>query len=324
MVLRKWNSGQTFPISFRFFITITMTIFEWEKKENLLDAAAFNEPLREMLIATTNRIDREWPVTLGDPHGRLPFLWFVSLAHWTFRATIYLLADKPEDPKRMLEFAIVVPPINRTIVDMVFNVIFILDDYGNRLCWYLTSGCREVTEQVERFKLHYGNDPEWTKWLHDYEEGSKGHFMIRDLLCHNAVSPPTRWFPHPGAMISKGRKISFKNEASKNFLEYLDAWYYRVLSSSSHSHWHGLAERAVQIHRMESTSEDDRKFALKYKSDCIMQQVTLILCLLSELILFTKFDGKSQLAYLWGILTQYWGLADEIYSMRYKSVLTEE
>jgi hypothetical protein len=300
-----------------------VTTFEWEKKENILDAATVQEPLLQLLIATKNRIDREWPPILGDQHCKLPFLWSVSLTYWTFKATLYLLADKPEDPKRKLEFAIVVPPLNRTILDMVFNVIFILDDYRDRLCWYITSGCREVTDQVERFKFRYANDPEWTKWLHDYEEASKAHFAIRDLVCGNATPPPSSPFPLPGAMISKKRKIRFNNEGSRDFLEYLNAWYYRTLSSASHSHWQGLGERATQIFRMESASESDRKIALKYKSDCLMQQVTLILCLLSELVLFTKFQGQSQLAYLWGILKQYWGFADEIYRMRYETVLSE-
>ena len=96
--------------------------FEWQKPENTLQFSTIRDALDELLKATENKIQREWPPQLGsgDWHS-IPFLFFLKNARWTYVATLDLLADKPEDKKWHLEYAVVIPPLNRTILDMVFN-----------------------------------------------------------------------------------------------------------------------------------------------------------------------------------------------------------
>ncbi len=85
--------------------------FAWDKPENILDFALIRDRLVKLLEATENKVEREWPPGLGGNvwHSG-PFLFALNTAKWTYVSTCYLLADKPVDPSRHLEYAIVVPP----------------------------------------------------------------------------------------------------------------------------------------------------------------------------------------------------------------------
>ena len=140
--------------------------FGWEKPEHLLNFELIGDSLDALLKATENKVEREWPSKLGGSGWHsAPFLLFLKIARWTYVASLYLLADKPEDPKRHLEYAIAVPPLNRTILDSVFNVVFIFDDFDDRLCWYFQSGLEEVQRKLARFKRKYSGDPAWSPWF---------------------------------------------------------------------------------------------------------------------------------------------------------------
>jgi hypothetical protein len=201
---------------------------------------------------------------------------------------------------------------------MVFNFVFGFDDIQERL-WYLDSGLEEVKRTIQRFKSTYSGDPAWTSWLARMAQADNPFVTSRDQVCGGRKRPKGH-FPHPGGIMS-GR-VTFKNPKLLDFLKYLNDWFYRDLSSSSHGHWHGLANRAAQILRIQANDDTQTKFAQKYKSDCIFQQMTLVLCLVSEVIAAAGFDNKSQAGYLWGLLAAYWGEAKELHAMRYGPVLS--
>jgi hypothetical protein len=113
----------------------------------------------------------------------------------------YICGDKPADPLRKLEYAVSCPPIVRTLVDSLFNVIFALEDLENRVTWYYKSGWREDYEKLERYMSEYGSVPEWKSWLETYPVAGGGR-------CHPNRAPPSeRYYPRlrngPGA--KKGR-----------------------------------------------------------------------------------------------------------------------
>ena len=64
------------------------------------------------------------------------------------------------------------------------------------------------------------------------------------------------------------------------------------------------------------------EIAQKYESDCVFQQFTLTLCLVSEIIAAAGFENKPQAAYIWGILFQYWGHAQDLHAKRYQNLLS--
>ena len=54
----------------------------------------------------------------------------------TFETVRYLCSENLEDTRGKVEFMFSVTPLARTILDMVFNVVFIFEDFEARTQWY--------------------------------------------------------------------------------------------------------------------------------------------------------------------------------------------
>jgi hypothetical protein len=95
-----------------------------------LDFTLIGEPLNKLLIATGHKIMREWPTRYSNVTGaRELFVMHVRTSAMTYRSALYLCADKPPDPLRLPEFCISIPVLNRSILDSLFTVLFILEAY---------------------------------------------------------------------------------------------------------------------------------------------------------------------------------------------------
>src|SRR5260370_22610551 len=93
--------------------------------QSSIDFSVIARPLDSLLVALGNKIEREWPVSLATVRGgQALFLLTLRTAEATYRSLRFLCADKPPDPNRRLEFSISVPPLNRTILDNLFTVLF--------------------------------------------------------------------------------------------------------------------------------------------------------------------------------------------------------
>jgi hypothetical protein len=176
-----------------------------------------------------------------------------------------------------------------------------------------------MEERLKNYQSLYGGVPEWSDWFKDFANVIGQMKANRDLAC-TGYSSHTGLFPHPGKILGKAARF-FKNPRVHEYLRHLNDWFYKQLSSSSHSHFDGLLEKAAQVLRIEAKDDSQIEFAMKYKSDCIFTQITLVLCLVSEIIVGAGFDNKKEAAYVWGILNSYWTEAAELYKLRYGDLL---
>src|SRR5436309_10006130 len=129
--------------------------------------------LDRLLLALANKLEREkLPPTIVAPAPARAFLTVnVQLARYTFRTICYVCADKRlKEHDWKWEYTLILPPLNRTILDSVFSVVFMLEDVGARSRWYHESGFREAREELDRYRKQYGGTPEWEPWLRRYED----------------------------------------------------------------------------------------------------------------------------------------------------------
>ncbi|MBN1568331.1 MAG: hypothetical protein JXA73_10835 [Acidobacteria bacterium] len=288
---------------------------DWDKPENQINFKLLNSPLEELCDATLNRIRRQWPTRLGQAPNSVVFSFLLKRSLWVYRASRYLVADLPADPLRRPEFGATLPVLSRTILDAVFVVVFVIENYPGNLCWYLDSGYREALDQLNQYRERY---PMWLEWADQIERSLAVFEESRDSACSEVKDPPNRWFPGLGKAI-KDKLIQDPNR--NTFLTYLNAWLYGELSSSAHSHWSGLVLSMGQILRMEHGDKWDLKLIQKYRSDFLLQEMTLLLCLVSEIIVFAGFEGKNKCAFLWTLLAEYSDEAKDIYQSRYSEML---
>jgi len=83
------------------------------------DFAVIGEPLNKLLIATGNKLSREWPAKYQNVTGaRELFVIHLRTAHMTYLSALYLGRDKlPSDGARPVEICVSLPVLNRAVLD---------------------------------------------------------------------------------------------------------------------------------------------------------------------------------------------------------------
>ena len=282
-----------------------------------LSFSEIRDKVDDLLVAMANLIDREWPAKYAETTSlKIILLSMVKITENTYRSIRYLCADRPADVNRRMEFAVSVPPLARSILDSIFTIVFIMDDPSNRLEWYYKSGWREAKEEYERHQQAYGSDPDW-----EVDLASRKAFvdtMQREWNITNieATDPKKiKWWPNPGGMI----RDSSTSEDRRDYLRYLNDWFYRTLSADSHLSWPGLARRAS--HFLDKNEKERINRIQKYKSDCFVTTMVLVLALLSEIEYEFKFGRTGRLKEVWKTLGDSFLESKELYDIRYANLL---
>lgn len=278
----------------------------------------FREQLDSAVLATINKVDREWPAKYEDhPRAGVLLESLLRTSENTYRTVRYVVADHPVDPSRKVEFALSVPPLTRTVLDALFTVIFLFEDLPRMTDWYYKSGWRELVEEQERHRERYGQEANWSSWLAEKDQVIAATREQWGVTSKEAADLKLiKWWPTPGAMKSSS-EIS---QERKQYLIYLNDWFYRSLSSQSHMSWPGLAYRSAAL--LPKQDQEDRSWRLsKQKSDVFATTAVLVLALASEVEMELRYGLSERLKYIWGVLSGYYGYARDLYEMRYQSKL---
>jgi hypothetical protein len=292
------------------------------QSEKNVDAKVIVEPLDSLLTALENKLEREWPPSQTTLGARELFLLTLRTAATTYRSVRYLSAETPPDPYRRLEYCISIPPLNRTILDNLFTVIFILEDLPTRCRWYFKADWRETRLELERYAKEYVHLPDWQDWLKRFREYSDTGIAIVGASPNQVAAPSSidRW-PNPGGMVNYGISSKSPLPPTRAFLKYLNDWFYADLSQQSHLGGSGLPKRAgglINDYRKNPQTEESLK---KYSKSQVGQTITLILSLASELEAYFNFGLRERAQYLWGVVTPYIVVGKEVFEKRYASLL---
>lgn len=287
-----------------------------------LDASVITEPLDSLVAALGNKIEREWPNTFSHiPGARELFLLSLKTADVTSRSIRYLCAEKPPDTNRILEYCLSVPPLNRTILDSLFTVIFVLEDLPQRCEWYHRAAWRELRLELDRYRAEYGHLAEWTAWIDRLSAACDQGVSIFGISPEEIAQPSkmVRW-PNAGAMPSYKLGATSLVPPSRAFMKYLDDWFYKDLSQQAHLGGTGLMKRASAL--LYERSDPERERALtRNKYVWVGQTIGLMLALVSELEAHFHFGMRARLTYVWGLAVPVIVVVKELYDKRYRELL---
>lgn len=286
-------------------------------EERRLDFEVIREPLATLAEATLNKIEREWPAGLAGISGaRVLFQLLAYIALTTNQTITYICAEKPDDPRRKIEFVDSAPPLLRSLADAIFTVVFIAEDIPERVRAYYRGGWREVAELDAAYRARYGSDPAWQEWLTAHAEFVATLQRDNGITEAEVLNPRSiQYWPIPSQMKPQCRKPE-----TRAFLEYLDAWFYRQLSQETHLSCPGLSHRGGMFLRPKDDPLRESMW-MKKRSDAVVLAVTLLLAFLTEVNAALGFDLGPRCAYLWGVLRQYLPIAEELYVARYRDLL---
>jgi len=283
-----------------------------------LDASVITEPFDVAMAALGNKIEREWPVRFASVQGaRELFLLTVRVSDVTCRSIRWLSAEKPPDPHRIPEYCLSVPPLNRTILDNLFTVMFMLEDLPGRCDWYNKAAWREERLELDRYFAEYGHLPEWQEWLGRLKAHSDFGVEFLGISAQDVAQPSqmTRW-PNAGAMPNYRLSSAAPMPPGRSFMRYLNDWFYKDLSQQAHLGGTGLMKRAAVL--LFDRNDPERARALtKNKYFWVAQSITLTLALASEIEVHFSFGLREQLRYIWGVATPVIVVAQEVYDKRY-------
>jgi hypothetical protein len=275
-------------------------------QERVFHMSRVQEKLDRLALAMAYKLEREWPShyrTLNFAQINLALS--VRLCRHKYRAVCYLCAgDTQDDYRWRAEYTLVLPEIARTVLDCLCNVIFMLEDLPNRSDWYLKSGWHEARKEFLLFESEYKDDPEWDNWFRSFKK------LLDDGVINFRISPEELsgeqkipdW-PTPGRMADY--KIDpLARPPARQFLKYLNDWFYKELSAISHTSFFGIIKTngLIMMRELSSPQQDliEQTLVPRHIYLYVSRVVILLLCLLSELQLHFKFDDLGdRLVELW-------------------------
>jgi hypothetical protein len=100
-----------------------------------------------LLVATINKVDREWPAKWHAYPGAKYIVDSVArITNNTHLSLRYLCVQDPPRLERKPEFALSAIPVVRSLLDSVFLLVFLFEDLPARSMWYPKSGWREQAD----------------------------------------------------------------------------------------------------------------------------------------------------------------------------------
>lgn len=288
-----------------------------------LDFAVVGDPLNKLLIDIGNKLSREWPEKYRNVTGaRELFVMHLRIAHLTYRSALYLGGDIPADERRLPEFCVSLPVLNRAILDSLFTVLFILEDVSNRCVWFRESDWRESRLELERYVAEYGNFPEWKKYLEDLSKACDMGLALTNLSPAQTANPRAlRSWPNPGAMVSHGVSPNTPLPPVQAFMKYLNDFFYVDLSQQAKLGGTGMSKRGAflidEIRSMPGTDAQIRK----YRYAQMGQAVALVLALASEIEAHFNFGLRQDALFVWNVAAPVIVVVNEMYEKRYRTLL---
>jgi hypothetical protein len=279
-----------------------------------LNFELIREDLDSVLWATILKVEREPNSQLARLQlAREQLLIMLLRARNSYRTIRFVAADTPPDPNRRPAYMLSIPALNRMILDITFNVLYLFEDLEARFIWFLKAGWREQFEEFTRLNGTYGRYAEWKVYL----EGFDLHLKTGARL---AGISQDEW-PNPGKMPKLQVKAGGQSPALE-FLQYLNDWFYRDLSQEAHSSaWGAVRTAAIFLAELNPTAFDIPVDWDRVRAVNVGRTLGLMLSLFSEVEGYFRFGLNERFRYLWCLIGEHVPETKELYEKRYDSLL---
>jgi hypothetical protein len=253
-------------------------------------------------------------------------LMFLRYAKIAYNAVRYLTADTPPDPARKPVYAVIIPNVNRQLIDILSTLVFMLDDLVPRHSWYERSGYRGMREQYDLYNKTYASDPVWQTYLKGLAGAIVKAAQDLNISAGDQQDPSQiRYWPTPNQM---NKRIKTK---SQDFLRCLITWLWGNTSEQAHFACNGMFTLAPYIYG-DLLNEKDRehvndRMIHQYHYEHFSRTVILSLAIATEIDHYFDLNNKPQLSGIWMSLikgTEIPGVESEtkeMYDMRYRNFL---
>jgi len=290
----------------------------------VFDARIVQAPLQGLLRNMDSELSRvlKHAMASHDSRAERELTLFLTMLRFTknsYEAASFLCSDADDTPKRKREFVLVLPPTNRQLLDLLFTLVFMSDDFPARSMAYELSGYRQAREDYDKFYARYGTHPKWQTQFLTLRE------WLPTMEKYLSITPEQKADPIVIRRWHAPYRLMKTTTRSKRFMEFLEKWLYGETSAQAHLNAAGLFTVAVFLISDLAPDDEQKKIAErnfeKYKFRHFSRSLITVLAIASEIDNFCQLKNRETLSHLWVLLGGYAEEADDVYKLRYQSML---
>jgi hypothetical protein len=301
----------------------------YEEKQPI-DTRELLAKLPLLLIATANKLEREWPSHYRTvDSARLIFFTRIRIAVNTHQSIMYLIATSPKDPHRDPKFVLSIPMLVRSLYEELVTIIFLLHDIPNYIPYLFKTGYKERWLELQFRQKYYERDPAWKEPIERLKKQMALEAQVLGLTPAQIADPDNsfgRW-PQPPKMLSIIRR-NHPNSSAITFVEYLNDWVYRFLSGQTHLDLSALTRKGIHFSNEQAriqfgeTWEAEIKAQLdRYTQEQMYLTWAILVSIASEVEAHFRFGLKERAVMLWQLLTKHSDYSAEFFNRRYQKLL---
>jgi hypothetical protein len=251
----------------------------------------------------TRLFDLSGNVNPSDPNTLTMLM--LRQARFTLLSGLYICSGT-EGPSSdwVPEMMLTVAQLNRNLLDVLFNLIFLFENPIDHAPWYLKAGWRDAALELERLRLEFGDLP-----------GSKEELTRRDQqLAEDALRlrlTNEEWknpklvsaWPSPSNMISYRLTKFSARPPHREVIRYLYDHFFVQFSWAAHAHYFGFRRTASILFRAnllpDQRSVVERVHIPALRGSAAELAALFFLCITTEIDLQYQFGLASQLFKCW-------------------------
>jgi hypothetical protein len=287
-----------------------------------VDAGTFAQQIADLAETLRNKVEREGPSILPYANLTTDISVILSQLTWTYNLLRWINADdtRHEGTGYREPYTFVSLPLVRTIIDGFYNCTAMLDD-PSRSRNFRIGGFFRLRQALREDESRYANDPAWQKDFQNRRAILQGGLAHENLTHADLDDEKNKW-------LLLGDYLSQKPDTPhRQLLRRISLGFWREYSSISHASYDGLVQLFPFVardripHEMRTPELDN--YRLRHFFMHFARAAVLLLCLLTEIQHYFKFDGANidtRLRDIWAAMLPIYQ-AKELYDFRYAALL---
>jgi hypothetical protein len=235
----------------------------------------------------------------------------------SYEAVMYISADRPPDPARKANYTIVLPAINRQLLDLLFSLVYMLDNLIPRSLDYQKAGWRDFVEERDSLKAQFSGRDDGTEFLEAIDS------QIDTMVDRFKLSTEEQQNPNLVNYWKTPFKLAKRAGPCQNFLQFLEKEIYKDVSAQAHLTFAGLLKVSgflVADLLGDRVPEENRTRAMQsFHFQQVSRTAITYLAVATEIDVYLKLGNQAAIDYLWVILSEFVLEAKEMYEIRYQN-----
>jgi hypothetical protein len=293
-----------------------------------IDAGSFQRPLQELAETIAQKVHREAPKILNaPPFVSLDMFVLIRQAIHTCNLLFYVNADERRENDCFWNpaYTFVTAPLVRTMIDVLYNITFILEDPATNGAAFRKSGFRKELSDLNEDQTRYGGQRKWDTYI---EHKTKGlDLAIRSSgLNKSDILQQQPWKTLGKYLSEKGTGAALTPHQA--FLKTFTYGMWREYSAMSHGGFEGLLDAAAFYTRDAQTPDIKSKMDEahpKLMSLHLSRAALVLLCIITEVQAYFRFEGANigpRIHNVWSALMPAFEVK-ELYDERYAQLMIE-